>query len=146
MRKILINENGFIENPFASNMPGFMSKRSWGGIVYRRGKQTQIASFLPDEESGRRISVLGVSKGMYLAFGLVGCKERLIYLVDQVTRGDLQLRPVEVSSVPSIYDIESTMPLRIYILEARQAMLVDQMNSFQIDMAKFKEAFAADMA
>lgn len=146
MRKILINENGFIENPFASNMPGFMNKRSWGGIVYRRGKQTQIASFLPDEESGRRISVLGVSKGMYLAFGLVGCKERLIYLVDQVTRGDLLLRPVEVSSVPNIYDIELTMPLRIYILEARQAMLIDQMNSLQIDMAKFKEAVAANMA
>ncbi|MDZ5738325.1 hypothetical protein [Pseudomonas asiatica] len=146
MRKILINENGFIENPFASNMPGFMNKRSWGGIVYRRGKQTQIASFLPDEERGRRISVLGVSKGMYLAFGLVGCKERLIYLVDQVTGGDLLLRPVEVSSVPSIYDIELTMPLRIYILEARQAMLIDQMNSLQIDMAKFKEAVAANMA
>lgn len=146
MRKILINENGFIENPFASNMPGFMNKRSWGGIVYRRGKQIQIASFLPDEESGRRISVLGVSKGMYLAFGLVGCKERLIYLVDQVTRGDLLLRPVEVSSVPSIYEIELTMPLRIYILEARQAMLIDQMNSLQIDMAKFKEAIAANMA
>ncbi|HDS1051108.1 MULTISPECIES: hypothetical protein [Pseudomonas] len=146
MRKILINENGFIENPFASNMPGFMNKRSWGGIVYRRGKQIQIASFLPDEEKGRRISVLGVSKGMYLAFGLVGCKERLVYLVDQVTRGDLLLRPVEVSSVPSIYDIELTMPLRIYILEARQAMLIDQMNSLQIDMAKFKEAVAANMA
>ncbi|POG00365.1 hypothetical protein BGP83_24920 [Pseudomonas putida] len=83
---------------------------------------------------------------MYLAFGLVGCKERLIYLVDQVTRGDLLLRPVEVSSVPSIYDIELTMPLRIYILEARQAMLIDQMNSLQIDMAKFKEAVAANMA
>ena len=146
MRKILINENGFIENPFASNMPGFMNKRSWGGIVYRRGKQTKIASFLPDEESGRKISVLGVSKGMYLAFGLVGCKERLIYLVDQVTRGDLLLRSVEVSSVPSIYDIELTMPLRIYILEARQAMLIDQMNSLQIDMAKFKEAVAANRA
>ena len=146
MRKILIDENGFIENPFASNMPGFMNKRSWGGIVYRRRKQIQIASFFPDEESGRRISVLGVSKGMYLAFGLVGCKERFIYLVDQVTRSDLLLRPVEVSSVPSIYDIELTMPLRIYILEARQAMLIDQMNSLQIDMAKFKEAFAANMS
>lgn len=146
MRKILIDDDGFIENPFASSMPGFMNKRSWGGIIYRRGKRIQIASFFPSEESGRRINVLGVSKGMYLAFGLVGCKERLIYLVDQVTRGDFLLRPVEVSSVPSIYDIESTMPLRIYILEARQAMLVDQMNSFQIDMAKFKEAFAANMA
>lgn len=146
MRKILIDENGFIENPFASNMPGFMNKRSWGGIAYRRGKQIQIASFFPIEESGRRLNVLGVSKGMYLAFGLVGCKERLICLVGQVTRSDFLLRPVEVSSVPSIYDIESTMPLRIYILEARQAMLVDQMNSFQIDMAKFKDAFAADIA
>jgi hypothetical protein len=145
MRKILIDENGFIENPLASNMPGFMNKRSWGGIVYRRGKKIQIASFFPDEESGRRISVLGVSKGMYLAFGLVGCKERLNYLVDQVTRGDLLLRPVEASSVPSIYDIELTMPLRLYILEARQAMLIDQMNSLQIDMAKFKEALAANM-
>jgi len=38
------------------------------------------------------------------------------------------------------------MPLRIYILEARQAMLVDQMNSSQIDMAKFKEAFAVNIA
>ncbi|WP_146048227.1 hypothetical protein [Pseudomonas putida] len=146
MRKILIDENGFIENPFASNMTGFMNKRSWGGIAYRRGKQIKIASFFPDEVNGRRISVLGVSRGMYLAFGLVGCKERLIYLVDQVTRGDLLLRPVEVSSVPSIYDIELTMPLRIYILEARQAMLIDQMNSLQIDMAKFKEAVAANMA
>ena len=146
MRKILIDDDGFIENPFASSMPGFMNKRSWGGIIYRRGKRIQIASFFSSEESGRRINVLGVSKGMYLAFGLVGCKERLIYLVDQVTKGDFLLRPVEVSSVPSIYDIESTMPLRIYILEARQAMLVDQMNSFQIDMAKFKEAFAANMA
>ena len=146
MRKIIIDDDGFIENPFASNMPAFMSKRSWGGIVYRRGKQIQIASFFPSEESGRRINVLGVTKGMYLAFGLVGCKERLICLVDKVTKRDFLLRPVEVSSVPSIYDIESTMPLRIYILEARQAMLVDQMNSLQINMAKFKEAFAADMA
>lgn len=145
MRKILIDDDGFIENPFASNMPGFMSKRSWGGVVYRRGKQIQIASFFPSEESGRRINVLGVSKGMYLAFGLVGCKERLICLVDKVTRSDFLLRPVEVSSVPSIYDIESTMPPRIYILEARQAMLIDQMNSLQIDMAKFKEAFATNM-
>lgn len=145
MRKILIDDDGFIENPFASNMPGFMSKRSWGGVVYRRGKQIQIASFFPSEESGRRINVLGVSKGMYLAFGLVGCKERLICLVDKVTRSDFLLRPVEVSSVPSIYDIESTMPPRIYILEARQAMLIDQMNSLQIDMAKSKEAFATNM-
>ncbi|WP_288374248.1 hypothetical protein [uncultured Pseudomonas sp.] len=145
MRKILIDDDGFIENPFASNMPGFMSKRSWGGVVYRRGKQIQIASFFPSEEVGRRINVLGVSKGMYLAFGLVGCKERLICQVDKVTRSDFLLRPVEVSSVPSIYDIESTMPLRMYILEARQAMLIDQMNSLQIDMAKFKEAFATNM-
>ncbi|WP_280043264.1 hypothetical protein [Pseudomonas sp. Hg5Tf] len=146
MRKILIDENGFIENPFASNMSGFMNKRSWGGIVYRRGKQIQIASFFPSEKSGRRINVLGVSKGMYLAFGLAGGKERLTYLVAQVTSSDFLLRPVEVSSVPNIYDIELTMPLRIYILEARQAMLIDQMNSLQIDMAKFKEAFAANMA
>ena len=146
MRKILIDDDGFIENPFTSDIPGFMNKRSWGGIVYRRGKKIQIASFFPSEESGRRINVLGVSKGMYLAFGLAGCKERLICLVDQVTGSDFLLRPVEVSSVPSIYDIESTMPLRIYILEARQAMLVDQMNSLQIDMAKFKEAVAANMA
>lgn len=146
MHKILIDDDGFIENPFANNMPGFMNKRSWGGVVYRRGKQIQIASFLPSEESGRRINVLGVSKGMYLAFGLVGSKERFIYLVDQVTRSDFLLRPVEVSSVPSIYDIDSTMPLRIYILEARQAMLVDQVNSLQIDMARFKETFAANMS
>jgi len=145
MRKILIDENGFIENPFASNMPGLMNKRSWGGIVYRRGKQIQIASFLPSEESGRRINVLGVSKGVYLAFGLVGCKERLTYLVDQVTSSYFLLRPVEVSSIPGIYDIELTMPTRIYILEARQALLIDQMNSLQIDMAKFKEAFATNM-
>ena len=146
MRKILIDDDGFIENPFASKMPGLMNKRSWGGIVYRRGNKIQIASFFPSEESGRRVNVLGVSKGMYLAFGLVGCKERLIYLVGQITMSEFLLRPVEVSSVPSIYDIESTMPLRIYILEARQAMLVDQMNSLQIDMAKFKDAFAANMA
>ncbi|MNN82810.1 hypothetical protein D3C81_1997850 [compost metagenome] len=82
---------------------------------------------------------------MYLAFGQASCKERLTYLVDRVTRSDFLLRPVEVSSVPSIYDIELTMPLRIYILEARQAMLIDQMNSLQIDMAKFKEAFATNM-
>lgn len=146
MRKILIDEHGFIENPFASDMPGFMNKRSWGGIVYRRGKQIKVASFFPSEKNGRKINVLGVSKGMYLAFGLASCKERLTYLVDRVTRSDFLLRPVEVSSVPSIYDIELTVPLRICILEARQAMLIDQMNSFQIDMAKFKEAFAANMS
>ena len=146
MRKILIDDDGFIESPFANNMPGFINKKSWGGIVYRRGEKIQIASFFPSEESGKRINVLGVSKGMYLAFGLVGCKERLIYLVDEVTRSDFLLRPVEVSSVPSMYNIESTILLRIYILEARQAMLVDQMNSLQIDMAKFKEAFAANIA
>lgn len=143
MRKIPIDDDGFIVSPFASNVPELISKKSWGGIVYRQGKKIKIASFLPSEESGKRFNILGVSKGLYLTFGLVGCKERLIYLVGEVTNSDILLRSVEVPSVPSIYAIDSTMPIKMYILEAKQAMLADQMNSLEIDIAILKEGWSS---
>jgi hypothetical protein len=104
MRKFPIDDDGFIQNPLGNNVPELISKKSWCGVVYRRGKKIQIASFLPSEEAGERINVIGISKGVYLAFGLIGSKERLIYLVNEVTRSDILLRPIEVSSVPRIYD------------------------------------------
>jgi hypothetical protein len=146
MHKIPIDGDGFIENPFASNAPELINKKSWGGIVYRRGNKIKIASFLSAEGSGKRINIRGVSKGLYLAFGQVGSKERLIYRVEEVAKSDFLLQCVDATSVPSMYDIDSTAPLKIYVLEARQAMLADQMNSLQIDMAIFKEAFAANIA
>lgn len=139
MRKMPIVDDGFIESPFASNVPEIINKKSWGGIVYRHGKKIKVASFLPGDEGGKRINILGVSKGLYLTFGLVGCKERIIYLVDEITKSDIVLRSVEAPSVPSIYAIDSTMPLKMYILEAKQAMLADQMNSLEIDIAILKE-------
>lgn len=139
MQKMPIFDDGFIESPFASKVPQLINKKSWGGIVYRHGKKIKIASFLPGEEGGKRINVLGVSKGLYLTFGLVGCKERIIYLVDEVTKSDIFLRAVEAPSVPSIYAIDSTMPLKMYILEAKQAMLADQMNSLEVDIEILKE-------
>lgn len=146
MRKIPIVDGGFIESPFASNMPEHINKKLWGGIVYRHGKKLKIASFLPGEEGGKRINIVGVSKGLYLMFGLVGCKERLIYLVDEVARSAILLRSVDASSVPSIYAIDSTMPLKMYIVEAKQAMLADQMNSLEIEIAILKEGGVANIA
>lgn len=139
MRKMPISDEGFIESPFASNVPELINKKLWGGIVYRHGKKIKIASFLPSEEGGKRINVLGVSKGLYLKFGLVGCKERIIYLVDEVTNSDIVLRSVEAPSVPSIYAIDSIMPLKMHIFEAKLAMMADQMNSLEIDIAILKE-------
>ncbi|WP_143490844.1 hypothetical protein [Pseudomonas sp. Bc-h] len=143
MRKVPIDEEGCINNPFASSVPEFSRKTLWGGIAYRRGKKIKMGSFLPGEDGGKRINVSGVVKGLYLAFGLAGCTERLIYLVDNVTEDDVVLQSVEASAVPSIYDISLAMPLKIYLLEARQAMLVDQMSSLNKDIAVFKKSFAA---
>lgn len=92
-------------------------------------RKSELLAFFPVKKAVEELMFLMVQRGMYLAFGLAGCKERLTYLVDRVTSSDFLLRPVVVSSVPGIYDIELTIPLRIYILEARQAMLIDQMNS-----------------
>ncbi len=139
MRKMPIVDDGFIENPFASTVPEFINKKSWGGIVYRHGKKIKIACFLPREEGGKRINILGISKGLYLMFGLVGCKERIIYLVDEVTKSDILLRTVEGASVPNVYAIDLIMPLKMYILEAKQAMMADQMNSLEIDISMLKE-------
>lgn len=145
MRKVPIDEEGCIENPFASGVPEFGRKRLWGGIAYRHGKKIKMGSFLPGKDGGTRINVSGIFKGLYLAFGLAGCTERLIYFVDSVSDDDILLRSVEASAVPGIYDINSVMPQKIYLLEARQAMLVDQMNSLHRDIAVFKEAFAASI-
>lgn len=143
MGKIPIDNEGCIENPFFNRDPELGKKKLWGGIAYRHGKKIKMGSFLPREDDGKRINVLGVSKGLYLAFGLAGCVERLIYVVDDVTGNEILLRSVEASAVPGVYDISSAMPLKIHLLEARQAMLVDQMNSLNNDIAIFKKVFAA---
>jgi hypothetical protein len=143
MRKVPIDEERCIDNPFASSAHGFSRKTLWGGIAYRSGKKIKIGSFLPGEDGGKRINVSGVFKGLYLAFGLAGCAERLIYLVDNVTEDDIVLQSVEASAVPGIYDISPVMPLKVYLLEARQAMLADQLNSLHKDIAIFREDFAA---
>lgn len=143
MRRLPIDEDGCIENPFANSVAEFGRKRLWGGIAYRHGKKIKMGSFLLGEDGGNRINVSGISKGLYLAFGLAGCTERLIYFVEGVTEDNVMLRSVDASAVPTIYDISPAMPLKIYLLEARQAMLFNQMNSLQKDIAIFKENFAA---
>lgn len=78
-----------------------------------------------------------------MVFGLTNDPGRLIYVVDQVAKNDILLRSVEVSEVPRIYDIELITPNRVYILEAKLAMLAEQMCDLQGEMMLLKETAAS---
>ncbi|MBC3957112.1 hypothetical protein [Pseudomonas triticifolii] len=140
-----IDDEGYIENPYVVNVSAFSQKKLWCGITYRRGKKIVFPIFLPSADNGRKIDVSGVARGVYLVFGLANDPGRLIYVVDQVEKNYILLRSVEVSEVPRVYDIELTTPNRVYILEAKLAMLAEQMCDLQGEMMLLKETVASSV-
>lgn len=137
---IPIDEAGFIDNPHVSKSPELGCKRPWGALVFRRGKKVMIAAFLPREKDGIRIDVRGITRGAYLAFGSTGekGKTRSLYVVEQVTETELHLRPIEDAAVPTIYDFESTSPSKLYLLEAKQAMVEMQIENLRSELSELK--------
>lgn len=142
MHPIPIDEAGYIDNPHVIKGPELECEKPWGALVFRRGKKIMIASFLPKENNGKKISVSGIPRGVYLAFGSTGekGKTRSLFVVDQVTKNEILLRSVVDTDVPSIYDIDSIAPTRIYILEAKLAMMEVQIDNFRREMLDVKSA------
>lgn len=145
MYTALIDDDGYIDNPYAVNASAFSQKKLWGGITYRRGKKIVFPIFLPSVDNGRKIDVSGIATGVYLAFGLANDPGRLIYVVDQVAKNEILLRSVEVPEVPRIYDIELITPSRVYIFEAKLAMLAEQMGDLQGEMMMLKETVTSSV-
>ncbi|WP_312904567.1 hypothetical protein [Stutzerimonas nitrititolerans] len=137
---IPIDEAGFIDNPHVSESPEHGCKRPWGALVFRRGKKVIFAAFLPREKDGIRIDVKGIMRGAYLAFGSTGekGKTRSLYVVEQVTETELSLRPIEDAAVPTIYDFESIRPSKLYLLEAKQAMIEVQIENLRSELSELK--------
>jgi len=143
MHSLSIDGDGYIDNPHAVNNPSLVGKKLWGAIVCRAGKKTQILSFLPRDDPGRKIEIRGILPGVYLEFGAVGEKKRSLYVVNEVTDKVISLRSVDVSTVPKVYDVESITPTKIHILEAQQTLIELQMDALRSGLADITREYAA---
>lgn len=141
MYSILIDQEGYIDNPHSISASSNESVKLWGAVVCRRGSKVRILSFLDKDSECRRVNVCGVPRGVYLAFGANGGQERSLYLVSQVTETIISLRPVDVAEVPGAYDMEPMAPTNNYILAARQSLLELQMEDLRNDVADLRSGY-----
>lgn len=144
MFKIPIDEKGYIDNPCLIDKPKVVFQKAWCALVFRSGRKIKIASFLPRERHGAKINVSGIPRGVYFKFFLATGKEETysLYMVDQVTEIEISLLPVADTAIPSFYEIDSIAPTKAHLLEAKLAILEDQMDDLRRSIADLKKAAA----
>lgn len=145
VKRVCIGATGEIENPHLVGGTENVIHRSWGGFIFRKGKDIKTASLLPRDKTEQWIDISGVVRGSYLVFGASikqpgnsWSKSRSYYRVEQRCEHWISLLPVTESEVPSIYDIAPASRPRLYVLEAQLSMLEPQLESLrqQIDLMR----------
>jgi hypothetical protein len=145
IKRISIDATGEIENPHLIGRAENVIHRSWGGFIFRKGKDIKIASLLPRDKAEQWIDVFGVVRGSYLVFGASvkqpdnsWSKSRSYYRVEQRCEHWISLLPVTESEVPTIYDVAPAASPRLYVLEAQVSMLEPLFESLrkQIDLMR----------